>query len=166
MAERRCPSCFATFAPGVVVSSRRVRQGGEKCVTVAAEASGSSHHSACLCVLGVPLEFLLISLCVHLLPTHPCLMAPGTSIFCSVKMTCCPWTTGCSTQRLTPCQSTTRTLKQAYSREAIAQRPASAASAGYCISFPLKEFALFLKWYFGALVQFRTVLYWGDETVT
>lgn len=137
---------------------------------MAAEANGSPHHSpadsTCLCMLGVLLEFPLIFLCVHLLPTHPCLMAPGTSIFCSVKMTCCPWTTGCSTQRLTPCQSTTRTLKQVCSSEAIAQHHASAASAGYCISFPLKEFALFLKWYFGALVQFRTVLYWEDETMT
>lgn len=105
---------------------------------------------------------------VRLLPSHPCLMAPGTSIFCSVKMMCCPWTTGCSTQRLTPCQSTTQTLKlkQVCSSEAIAQHPASTASAGYCISFPLKEFVLFLKCYFGALVQFRTVLYWEAETVT
>lgn len=96
------------------------------------------------------------------------LMAAGTSIFCSVKMTCCLWTTGCSTQRLTPCQSTTQTskLKQACNSEAIAQHPAPTTSAGYCISFPLKEFVLFLKWYFGALVQFRTVFYWEDETMT
>lgn len=34
VAECRCLSRFATFAPGVVVSSRRVRQGVRKCVTI------------------------------------------------------------------------------------------------------------------------------------
>lgn len=34
VAERRCPCHFAAFAPGVVVSSRRVRRAVGKCVTI------------------------------------------------------------------------------------------------------------------------------------
>lgn len=164
VAEQRCSHHCAVLPPGMAAFSKGVKWAVRKAVTTLWEQQ-PHRILALLRMLSVPPELLLICLCVHLLPLA--LMAAGTSIFCSVKMTCCLWMTGCSTQRLTPCQSTTQTLKlkQACNSEAIAQHPAPTTSAGYCISFPLKEFVLFLKWYFGALVQFRTVFYWEDETM-